>query len=100
MARELQISWDPEKAKRNLAKHGVAFAEGATVLLDPLAVTIFDEEHSRTEDRWITVGHSRNGSLLVVVHTWEDLEANRAAARIISARPATAKETEDYQEEP
>lgn len=58
--------WDPEKAKDNLAKHKVGFESAATVFLDPRAVTVFDEDHSGGEGRWITMGFDRSGVLLVV----------------------------------
>lgn len=50
----LDILWDDAKAQSNLAKHGVTFAQAATVMLDPLALTVFDTVHSETEERWFT----------------------------------------------
>jgi hypothetical protein len=55
-APQLQITWDVAKAQGNLAKHGVTFAQAATVLLDPLMLTVFDAAHSETEERWFTLG--------------------------------------------
>jgi uncharacterized DUF497 family protein len=55
------------KAATNLSKHGVDFRE---VMLDPLAMTFFDNEHSQDEDRWVSVGRSSAGALLLVVHTF------------------------------
>jgi hypothetical protein len=60
---ELEIAWDPAKARTNLAKHGVSFAQAATVLLDPLALTVFDDAHSEDEERWFTLGRSQQGTL-------------------------------------
>lgn len=57
----IDFEWDPSKARKNLRKHGVAFREGATVLRDPLAITMFDPDHSGEEDRYITVGSSNAG---------------------------------------
>ena len=86
------VEWDPRKAARNLTKHGVSFEEAATVLLDPLALTFADD--GRGEPRLITVGYSSRHRLLVVVTT----EQTGDRIRIISARPATAKERRDHEE--
>ena len=56
MAFLYEFEWDWVKAQSNLKKHGVGFGRAATVLLDPLALTIPDDEHSETEARWITIG--------------------------------------------
>jgi uncharacterized DUF497 family protein len=89
----MEFEWDPDKAARHLAKHGVPFAEAATVFGDPLAVTYFDPDHSDEEDRFLTFGHSSEGHLLVVSHTDRD-----DRTRIISARRATRKERKQYEE--
>ncbi len=96
---ELDISWDPLKAKSNLVKHGVSFAQAASVLLDSLALTVFDAAHSETEERWFTLGQSSQGALLAVAHTYRIIGPASAAVRIISARPATRleRERERYQ---
>ncbi len=83
----MEFEWDPEKAVNNLAKHGVAFAEAATVFGDPLAVSYADPDHSDGEDRFLTFGTSDSGRLLVVSHT--DREDR---TRILSERRATRKE--------
>ena len=59
---ELEVAWDPAKAQANVAKHGVSFLQASTVLLDPLAISAFDEAHSGTEDRWFTLGSSQDGT--------------------------------------
>ena len=64
----MEFEWDPDKAVRNLAKHGVAFYEAATVFGDPLAVTFFDPDHSEDEDRYLTFGQSTDRPSLVVSH--------------------------------
>jgi uncharacterized DUF497 family protein len=89
----MEFEWDLEKAARNLAKHGVPFAEAATVFGDPLAITFGDPDHSDDEDRFLTFGHSAEGHLLVVSHT--DREDR---TRIISARRATRKERRIYEQ--
>ena len=65
----MEFEWDPDKAARNLAKHGVSFHEAATVFGDPMALTFSDPDHSQDEDRFLTFGHSVNGHLLIVSHT-------------------------------
>lgn len=97
---ELDIAWDAAKAQSNLAKHGVSFAKAATVLADPLALTVFDEAHSETEERWFTLGMSSDGKLLAVAHTYRHTEPAHVQLRIISAREATRREREQYANEP
>jgi uncharacterized DUF497 family protein len=90
----IAFAWDPEKARNNLQKHGVAFSEAATVFRDRLSVTISDPDHSNVEDRFITIGISASGRLLMVAHT--DRENG---TRIISARELTRKERKAYEGE-
>lgn len=97
---DLDIAWDPAKAASNLAKHGVAFAQAASVLLDPLALTVFDAGHSQDEERWFTLGLSSEGKLLALSHTYQDTGPNRASVRLISAREATRQERRQYENEP
>lgn len=89
----MEFEWDPEKAIRNLAKHGVSFQEAATVFGDPLAMTYADPDHSDDEDRFLTFGYSSAGRVLVVSHTDRD-----DRTRIISARAATRKERKQYEQ--
>jgi uncharacterized DUF497 family protein len=95
---QFKFEWDPRKALSNLAKHGVAFAQAATVLLDPLASSVPDDEHSEGERRWVTLGLSTSGQLLIVIHTFDEAAEDFAAVRIISARSATPSEMRDYEE--
>jgi hypothetical protein len=94
-----EFEWDPAKAKTNLDKHGLSFERAAEVLLDPLALTIPDEEHSGAEDRWITLGKDRGGQYLLVVHTFEQNTEQMAHVRLISARLPTRAEIKMYEEE-
>lgn len=89
----VQFEWDPAKAAANLKKHGVTFHEAATVLGDPLSTTFPDETHSVEDRRFVTIGASRQGRLLVVAHT----ERNDTI-RIISARRATRRERVFYEQ--
>ena len=89
----LHVEWDEHKARVNLRKHRVSFELAATVFGDLHAITILDDVSSRNEDRYVTIGVSDVGSLLVVCH------ADRGARiRIISARKATAREKRQYEE--
>lgn len=95
---EYNFEWDPVKEKQNIKKHGVSFKRASKVFLDPLAITIFDEEHSENEDRWITIGAEDNEVLLVVVHTFRDEKLQTAVIRVISARKADKDEAKQYKE--
>jgi uncharacterized DUF497 family protein len=92
------FEWDPVKAKENLDKHGVAFEEAATVFKDPKAISIFDPDHSESEDRWITMGISEKGKVLIVAHTFREEREDAVTIRIISSRKATRRETKTYGE--
>jgi uncharacterized DUF497 family protein len=86
----IDFDWDPAKAESNAAKHGVAFDHAMTVFRDSLALSMLDPD-SVGEERWITIGETTTGNLLVVVHTWASTTPDSSAVRIISARrpPAT-----------
>lgn len=88
------FEWDERKAAANLKKHKVAFEDAATVFRDPLATTYPDPDHSLSEHREITVGHTLEGQLIFVAHC-----GRGGKIRIISARLATAKERKQYEEE-
>lgn len=85
------FEWDPFKAKANLLKHGVSFWEARSVFADPCSSTIDDPDHSWDESRFVTLGLSDRGRVLVVVH------AERGQnLRIISARCANQRERDTY----
>jgi len=88
----MKFVWDSKKAEESVRNHGVYFDEAATVFGDPLAGTFVDEDHSIGEERFITVGRSSSGRLIVVSHT-----ENFPEFRIISARVATAHERKRYE---
>ena len=98
MAINYTFEWDPRKAYDNQDKHDVAFDEAATVFRDPKALSIFDPDHSETEDRWITMGISEKGRLLIVIHTFREESVDAITIRIISSRKATKQETKTYGE--
>ena len=89
----MQFSWDPDKATQNLRKHGVSFKEAETVFADQLYVDFYDPDHSEDEDRYLVVGKSRQGRLLIVSDT-----ERRMVTRIIPAREVTRSEQEAYEE--
>jgi uncharacterized DUF497 family protein len=77
-----------------------AFALAASVLADPLALTVFDDAHSEFEERWFTLGQSSEGRLLAVSHTYTATGPASAQVRIISAREATRAERRQSEDEP
>ena len=87
----LAFEWDEKKANRNEAKHGVRFEEAKTVFNDPFAITIHDPDHSDQEERWLDIGLSAEGRLLVVWYT-----ESRERIRIIGCRQAMKTEEKAY----
>ena len=86
------VVWDPGKARDNLAKHGVRFSDAEGVLLDPDALTREDLQ-ARAEQRFVSIGVDGFGRVLVVVYTYRGHDV-----RLISARPATRRESAHYEE--
>jgi uncharacterized protein len=89
----LEFEWQPDKAAKNLQKHKVSFQEAATVFADETSATVYDPDHSDEEDRFLTIGYSNRGRLLIVSHT--DREQR---IRIISARLLTPSERRTYEQ--
>ncbi len=87
-----EFEWDDEKAISNLKKHDVSFEEGTTIFNDPLIATILDPDHSKDEERYISIGISVQRRLLVVVHTERE-----ERIRLISCRKATNAERKTYE---
>ncbi|MBJ6609187.1 MAG: BrnT family toxin [Candidatus Thiothrix moscowensis] len=95
---QYNFEWNPIKAETNRRKHGIGFEQAAEVFLDPLQMTLFDDSHSDDEERWLTLGKTRKSGLLVVVHTLVEYHDNQTiTVRIISARPATRHEQQQYE---
>ena len=89
----LTFVWDGRKAEANQRKHGVSFGDAVTVFRDPLSLTVSDPDTEPDDERWVTVGCTIRGQLLVVIH------ADRAdTIRVISARQATRNERRNYEE--
>ncbi|WP_228486718.1 BrnT family toxin [Paludibaculum fermentans] len=91
MVHKVEAEWDPSKARANLRKHRVHFADAVTALEDVMAMSISDE--GADEERWVTIGMDSLGRILVVVYTWRN-----DRVRLISARPATLREVHQYEE--
>jgi uncharacterized DUF497 family protein len=98
MAVNYNFEWDPRKARDNQDKHAVTFDEAATVFRDSKALSISDPDHSETEDRWITLGISEKGRLLIVIHTFREENEGTVTIRIISSRKASKQEIKTYGE--
>ena len=91
----MEFEWDKNKAERNEKKHGISFSEATTVFGDPLEITISDPEHSSGEYRFLSIGKSNMGNILVVSYT----ERENNQIRIISAQMATNREQRNYEQE-
>ncbi|MGK7933054.1 MAG: BrnT family toxin [Microcystaceae cyanobacterium] len=89
----MEFEWNPDKAIKNIQKHNVSFTEAATVFNDPLSLTYPDPDHSVYENRYITIGLSQSGKIIILSHT----DRNNKI-RIISARLATRQERRFYEE--
>ena len=87
------FEWDANKAELNLRKHGVTFEEATTVFDDPMFITVVDNEHSIDEERYITIGRSEQGRVLMIAHT-----DRGGRIRIISVRKATRNEEQFHAE--
>jgi uncharacterized protein len=89
----VDYDWDDQKAESNLEKHGVSFEEAATVFDDPLYVDFYDPDHSVDEHRYLIMGQSTAGRLLIVSYTERD-----EVVRLISAREVISAERRAYEE--
>ena len=89
----MQFEWSENKAASNLSKHGVSFEEAKTVFDDPLYVDFYDPDHSEDEERYLIVGESSRGRLLIVSYI-----ERGDSIRLLSARELTRTEREAYEE--
>jgi uncharacterized protein len=90
----MRFEWDAVKAAANLRKHGVSFEDAETVFADPLARFYPDQTPGTAEDRFVLLGQSALGLLLVVVHV-----ERSSVIRIISAWKASKRERRIYEED-
>lgn len=89
----MKFDWDENKADSNLSKHGIHFEEAKTIFDDPLYVDFYDPDHSDEEERYLMIGESSRGRLLIVSYTGKG-----DSIRLISAREVTRSEREAYEE--
>ena len=89
----MEFEWDKGKAERNLIKHGVSFDEAKTVFDCSLYVDFYDPDHSESEERYLAIGESNRGRLLIISYT-----ERSSKIRLISARETTKTERETYEE--
>lgn len=89
----LQFEWDTPKARHNQAKHKISFEEAKTIFSDPFLLTYLDDTHAEQEERFLSIGQSSRGRVLLVVHTDRD-----GRIRIISSRKATVAERDVYEQ--
>lgn len=89
----IAFSWDPRKAKSNVAKHGISFEEAQSVFLDESARLIDDPDHSADEERFVLLGYSFQARCLIVSNCYRQSDSD---VRLISARRATAQEEKIY----
>ncbi len=89
----MQFEWNRNKAASNLSKHEVSFEEAKTIFDDPLYVDFYDPDHSEDEERYLIVGESNRGRLLIVSYTERE-----DSIRLISARELTRTERQAYKE--
>lgn len=89
----MEFEWDRSKATANLKKHGVSFEEARTVFNNPFAIIFDDKTHCVDEQREIIIGHCQQNRLLLIAFT-----ERSSSIRIISVRPASREEREDYEQ--
>ena len=89
--RHARVEWDPNKARSNVLKHGVDFADAAVALGDPHSITVEDPDAAE-ESRYVTMGIDPNGRILITVFTYRE-----QSIRIVSSRKASRRERRDYE---
>lgn len=92
----MKFEWDPDKEQSNVRKHRIGFTEAMTVFNDPFEMTIEDRAHSLDEERFLSLGTSEAGNMLVVSYT----ERHGERIRIIGARTASRRERRQYEQTP
>ena len=94
----MEFDWSKTKAGDNLRKHGISFSEASEVFSDPLHISVLDFRFDQLEERWISIGMTAKGKLIVVGHLYSiTREQGKETIRIITAREATRKEREQYE---
>jgi len=94
----VEFDWSKTKAAENLRKHGISFPEAAEAFSDPLHISVLDVRFDHFEERWISIGMTAKGKLIVVGHLYSiTREQGKETIRVITAREATRKEREQYE---
>jgi hypothetical protein len=93
----MEFSWDENKNRENKKRHGIDFKEALEVFDDPLHISILDKRFDYFEERWITIGVTRKGKVIVVGHLYRLEQDGTEVIRIITARKATKKERQQYE---
>ena len=93
----MKSDWDDKKNAANIKKHGISFEEAAEVFDDPFHISLLNERFDYNEERWITLGSTLNGKIIVIGHIYSLRENDEEYIRIITARMATKKEREKYE---
>jgi uncharacterized DUF497 family protein len=94
----MKIEWDEKKNKDNIKKHGVSFEEAEELFDDPLCISILDKRFDYSEERWISLGSTVKGRIIVMGYAYYLTENSEERIRIIMARKAARKEREQYEE--
>lgn len=92
----MTFEWDNRKNEWNKKKHGISFEEAQEIFSDPLHIAILDERFNYYEERWITIGQTSKGKIIVAANLYFDSEGEEII-RIISARTATTNERRQYE---
>lgn len=96
----MKLEWDEKKNKENTKKHSISFSEASEVFDDPLNLSALDRRFDYHDERWITFGKTKSGKVIAVGHLyWLSENDGEEHIRIITARKATKKEREQYEEE-
>lgn len=94
---DIKFGWDEKKNAANKKKHGISFEEAAEIFDDPLHVSILDHRFDYFDERWITIGATKDGTVIVIGHLYYFTENDEETIRIITARKAIKKERENYE---
>ncbi len=93
----MKYEWDESKSKANRKKHGISFEEAAEIFDDPFHISILDKRFDYFDERWITIGLTKNGKVTIVGHLYYLTEEGEEITRVITARKATKKERDQYE---
>ncbi|MBI5192804.1 MAG: BrnT family toxin [Nitrospirae bacterium] len=94
----MRFEWDEHKNKENIKRHGISFGEAKEVFDDPFHISLLDKRFDYFEERWITIGATKDGKIIVIGHLYYMTEDGIEIIRIITARKAAKKEREQYED--